>query len=80
MHKKNNIVLKDVVRSTIREYFEKTNGHQIKGTYNFVMNEVEKPLIEETMSFCSGNQSKASIILGINRGTLRKKLKQYNID
>jgi len=31
------------------------------------------------MKYTRGNQSRASIVLGLNRGTLRKKLKQYEI-
>ncbi|MEK9541567.1 MAG: helix-turn-helix domain-containing protein [Gammaproteobacteria bacterium] len=44
-----------------------------------VIKEVEKPMLEEVMKFCNGNKSQASKILGINRVTLRTKLKQYNI-
>jgi Fis family transcriptional regulator len=44
-----------------------------------VIGEVEKPLIEETIKYCKGNQSKAAELLGISRGTLRKKIKQYGI-
>jgi Fis family transcriptional regulator len=44
-----------------------------------VMNEVEGPMLEEVMNFCNGNKSEACKVLGINRGTLRKKLKQYKI-
>jgi Fis family transcriptional regulator len=43
------------------------------------MEEVERPLLESVMDYYSGNQSKAAEALGLNRGTLRKKLKQYGI-
>ena len=47
--------------------------------FEMVIKEVEKPMLEEVMKFCNGNKSQASKILGINRVTLRTKLKQYNI-
>lgn len=45
-----------------------------------VINTVEKPLLLYIMNKTEGNQSKAAKILGLNRNTLRKKLKQYNLD
>jgi len=43
------------------------------------MGEVEKPLFRTVMDYTGGNQSQAAEILGINRGTLRKKLKSYKL-
>ena len=47
--------------------------------YQLVLNEVELPLLNAVMKFANNNQSQASRILGINRTTLRTKLKKYNI-
>ena len=47
--------------------------------YQLVLNEVEPPLLNAVMKFANNNQSQASRILGINRTTLRTKLKKYNI-
>jgi Fis family transcriptional regulator, factor for inversion stimulation protein len=44
-----------------------------------VMREVEEPLFKVVMGHAQGNQSRAATILGINRGTLRKKLKEFGI-
>jgi Fis family transcriptional regulator len=44
-----------------------------------VLAEVEAPLLEEIMHYTRNNQTKASQMLGLNRGTLRKKLKQYGL-
>jgi Fis family transcriptional regulator len=44
-----------------------------------VLREVEEPLFRAVMSYADGNQSRAAEILGINRGTLRKKLKEYGL-
>jgi Fis family transcriptional regulator len=43
------------------------------------MREVEEPLFKVVMDHVGGNQSRAATILGINRGTLRKKLKEFGI-
>ena len=43
------------------------------------MREVEEPLFRAVLDYAEGNQSRAAEVLGINRGTLRKKLKNYGI-
>jgi Fis family transcriptional regulator len=43
------------------------------------MREVEEPLFKVVMTHVDGNQSRAATILGINRGTLRKKLKEFGL-
>ena len=72
-------LLREFVSQAMREYFDKIDGYSIDNVYNLVIGEVEKPLIEETIKYCNGNQSRASELLGLSRGTLRKKMKQYNI-
>ena len=47
--------------------------------YGMVLKEVEQPLLEIIMKQCKGNQTHASKMLGINRGTLRTKLKEYKL-
>ncbi len=49
------------------------------GLYQTVLREVEVPLINLTLSLCEGNQIKAANLLGINRNTLRKKIKDYDL-
>ena len=44
-----------------------------------VLKEIERPLMKEVMKHTYNNQSEASKVLGINRSTLRKKLKQYKL-
>ncbi len=75
-----NSTLRDCVRKVLASYIEDLEGHSIENLYSLVLAEVEVPLLETILEHTSGNQSKASQMLGINRGTLRKKIKQYNID
>jgi Fis family transcriptional regulator len=45
-----------------------------------VISEVEQPMLKTMLQHCDNNQSRTASCLGINRGTLRKKLKQYRIE
>ena len=72
-------VLRDCVRDVLTRYFSDLEGHSVDDLYQLVLTEVEVPLLETVLNHTRGNQSKAAQLLGINRGTLRKKLKQYNI-
>jgi Fis family transcriptional regulator len=60
-------------------YFTHLNGHKPGDLYQLVLGEVEKPLFSAVLKYTNGNQSEAAEILGINRGTLRKKLKSYKL-
>jgi Fis family transcriptional regulator, factor for inversion stimulation protein len=60
-------------------YFAKLNGHKPGDLYQLVIGQVEKPLFSAVLEYTNGNQSEAAEILGINRGTLRKKLRSYNL-
>ena len=48
--------------------------------YKFLLNVIEKPMIENILSRTRGNQLKAANILGINRNTLHSKIRKLNID
>ena len=71
--------LREQVRSSVENYFELLEGEQAKDLYALVLAEVEAPLLAAVMQQTRGNQSKAAIVLGLNRGTLRTKLKQYGL-
>tara|TARA_Y100000022_G_C13070197_1_gene292997 strand:+ start:17 stop:283 length:267 start_codon:yes stop_codon:yes gene_type:complete len=72
--------LKDEVRKAMNRYFNQHDQENIPiDVYQLVLNEVEPPLLNTVMKFSNNNQSKAAKILGINRTTLRTKLKKYNI-
>jgi len=68
-----------LVEVKLRKVMEKVNLNNIKGFYNIIVEEIEKPLLQVVLESVNGNQIKASKILGINRNTLSKKLRQYNI-
>jgi Fis family transcriptional regulator len=68
------------VKQAVNKYLKQLDNTDIENLYELVMAEVEAPMLEEIMTFTRGNQTRASIMLGINRGTLRKKLKQYGMN
>lgn len=71
-----NISLSDFIAAKLEQYFIELNGHKPSASlYDQIMLEVERPLIQSALTFCNGNQVKASHLLGINRNTLRKKIK-----
>ena len=68
------------VKSSLDQYFKDLDGEPPHALYDMVLACIEKPLLEYTMQYVNGNQSKAAEVLGFNRKTLRKKLQIYNID
>ncbi len=73
-------LLSEHVEESMTQYFEALNGTPPSDIYRMVLEQVEDPLLRTVMNYSEGNQSRAAEILGMNRGTLRKKLKQYGID
>jgi Fis family transcriptional regulator len=74
-----NKLLSNLTDECLHSYFENLNGHKPGDLYQLVIGEVEKPLFRAVLTYTKGNQSEAAEILGINRGTLRKKLKDYKL-
>ncbi len=71
--------LRDSVAIALNTYFANLDGQQPVDVYEMVLSEVEAPLMEAVMKYTRNNQTKASVLLGLNRGTLRKKLKQHGL-
>jgi len=71
--------LRHSVTACVRKYLDELDGQMSTEVYQMVLAEIEAPLLEEIMRYTRNNQTKASIMLGLNRGTLRKKLKQYGL-
>ncbi len=68
------------VETHIKRYFDALNGDMPPpGFYGRVLREVEEPLIVATLAITRGNQLRAADILGLNRNTLRKKIKELKI-
>ncbi|MBT8129586.1 MAG: DNA-binding transcriptional regulator Fis [Gammaproteobacteria bacterium] len=71
--------LYNAVKHSIRRYLYELDGTQPHDMYDLVLRQVEQPLLEAILEHTKGNQSKAAEYLGLNRGTLRKKLRTYNL-
>jgi len=72
--------LRESVEQAMKNYFSQLDSESPTNVYELVMEEVEAPLMEAVMAYTQGNQTKASVVLGLNRGTLRKKLKTYGLN
>jgi two-component system nitrogen regulation response regulator GlnG len=73
--------LTDSLHFHLSTYF-KSHGQGLppNGLYERVLREVEAPLIELSLEATRGNQIKAAELLGLNRNTLRKKIRELDID
>ena len=72
--------LRESVELAMKNYFAQLEDEKPTNIFDLVMAEVEAPLMESVMAYTQGNQTKASQVLGLNRGTLRKKLKMYGLN
>lgn len=71
--------LRSEVERALQRYFEQLGDESVTDLYQMVLHEIESPLLAAVMHYTGNNQSKASTLLGLNRGTLRKKLKQHGM-
>jgi Fis family transcriptional regulator len=67
------------VRRTLDGYFRDLDGEKPSDIYDMVISCVEKPMLELVLHRVGGNQTQAAEMLGMNRNTLRKKIKLYGI-
>ncbi len=76
-----NTPLRDYIKEVVATYYKNMLSQGIKPEkiYELIISEVELPLIEATMEYTAGNQSRSAKILGMNRGTYRKKLNRYGM-
>lgn len=72
--------LNKCVREALEDYFNHLEGYKANNLYTMVLKEIEEPLFKSVMKYTKNNQSNAAAMLGISRGTLRKKLKQYKLE
>lgn len=73
------VPLRDHAERALADYLANLNGHRPARLYDLVIREVEEPLLKVVLDYAEGNQSRAADILGINRGTLRKKLRELGL-
>ncbi|HPW44937.1 MAG TPA: helix-turn-helix domain-containing protein [bacterium] len=69
-----------IMEEKISHFFERLGKVSATGLYRTVIRQVERPLIEECLKWSGGNQMKAAQVLGINRNTLRKKMKEFGLE
>lgn len=72
--------LASTVERHLRTYFA-AHGQALpaSGLYNRVITEIERPLLKMTLDQCRGNQLRAAELLGLNRNTLRKKIRELGL-
>lgn len=71
--------LEDIVEHKISRFLEKLGQYYPEDLHSLIIQKVEKPLIKQILLRTGGNQVHAARILGINRNTLRKKIKIYSL-
>jgi Fis family transcriptional regulator len=67
------------IRRSLDRYFKDLDGEDASGIFNMVMSCVERPMLVTVMKHAEGNQTRAADMLGINRNTLRNKLREYDL-
>ena len=67
------------VRNAMDRYFKNLDGEKPCAVYEMVVGCVEKPLLQVILDQAQGNQTRAAEILGLNRNTLRKKMKTHGL-
>ena len=71
--------LRGEVKRAIKRYYRNLDGENPIELYELTLSQIEPPLLEVFLKKCRGNQSQACKILGLNRGTLRKKMAKYGL-
>jgi Fis family transcriptional regulator, factor for inversion stimulation protein len=75
-----NLSLREHVYQSLGSYFAVLEGQMPNDLYDMVIGEIEQPMIQFVMEHTENNQTHCAQILGISRNTLRKKLKQHNLE
>jgi two-component system, NtrC family, nitrogen regulation response regulator GlnG len=72
--------LSSTVERHLRAYFDAhEHGLPASGLYDRVLQEIERPLFAIVLNECQGNQLRAAELLGLNRNTLRKKMRELGL-
>ena len=73
------VSLKDYIEKRLHDFIKRFKSSEGSNLYYTLLREIEKPLITMVLKETKGNQLEAAHILGLNRNTLRKKIKELNI-
>jgi Fis family transcriptional regulator len=71
--------LRDSAAEAIAHFLSTLDGEVCSDLYDMVLHQVEEPLLRAVLDYTQQNQSHASAMLGLNRGTLRTKLRQHGL-
>ena len=71
--------LRDSASEAIAHFLQTLDGEPCSELYDMVLHQVEEPLFKAVLDYTQYNQSHAAAMLGLNRGTLRKKLRQHGL-
>ena len=74
-----NYSLEAIIELKISRFLEQIDTYYPENLYTMIMRKAEKPLLTHILRRTGGNQVHAAKILGINRNTLRKKMKLYSL-
>lgn len=69
----------NIIERELKNYIENSGGYVPDNFYDFIMEQVELPLLKVMMSLENNNQTQMSKKLGLSRGTLKMKLKKFNL-
>lgn len=71
--------LPECINAKLERYFKQLKGERAFGVHKMVLQESESITIKFVLNMVEQNQSEASRILGMNRGTLKKKIEFYKL-
>ncbi|MFN3234125.1 MAG: DNA-binding transcriptional regulator Fis [Gammaproteobacteria bacterium] len=71
--------LMESVEQSVDQYLKILGNPETANIYELVLDEVEEPMLRRVLRFVRNNQVRAAKLLGISRGTLRKKMKKYGM-
>lgn len=74
---KQDAALQELVYNLVSRFLAENKNKNIQDLYDMILSEVEPPLLQAVMEKRRGNQLQAAKLLGISRGTIRKKLLRY---
>ena len=71
--------LESIVEHKIARFLDQIGSYYPDDLYDLIMSKVEKPLLHQILRRTGHNQVHAAKVLGINRNTLRKKMKEFGL-